>query len=440
MRAFRLPPHEFRASITLDPASTDVYNGGYGIDLMMWRSLTLVLLLCLVAPRSFADSTVKKRKSHATARPNPKSGAKPVAKKAVRPVSRHVVTSARLVRPQTARLRPRPIAGSFDPTAGDNVDGDDLAVRRAAVDALGPYNGSVVVVNPQTGRILTIVNQKTAFDSGFTPCSTIKLVTAFAALHEGLIDRETPVHITKRTTLDLSMALAHSNNPYFKILGDRLGFERVIHYDRLFGVGERAGWDIPGERPGQLPDAPPQYGGVGMMTAFGEGIQLTPLELAALVSAIANGGTLYHLQYPKSQQEIDHFVPRVKRHLDIAPWIADVKVGMREAVDFGTAQRAGYNASEPILGKTGTCHDSRALNHLGWFGSFNDVERNQMVVVVLLTGGWRINGPIAAGVAGSIYKQLSEQNFFGNAPILSTHACCTTGLPAFTPAVDTSTR
>jgi penicillin-binding protein 2 len=386
----------------------------------MWRSVALVLILCLVAPRSFAVRSVKKRKTHT----NTKPAAQPAPKAAAKII----------------RLRPRPVIGHFDPTAGDNVDGDDLTVRRAAVDALGPYDGSVVVVDPQTGRILTIVNQKTALDSGFTPCSTIKLVTAFAALHEGLIVRDTPVHITRRTTLDLTMALAHSNNPYFKILGDRLGFERVIHYDRLFGVGEKAGWDIPGERAGQLPEAPPQYGGVGMMTAFGEGIQLTPLELAALVSTIANGGTLYHLQYPKSQQEIDRFTPRVKRHLDIAPWIADVKVGMREAVDVGTAQRAAYNTTEPILGKTGTCHDSRALNHLGWFGSFNDVGRNQLAVVVLLTGGWRINGPIAAGVAGSIYKQLSEQNFFANGPILSTHACCDAGLPGFAPLSAASTR
>ena len=133
-------------------------------------------------------------------------------------------------------------------------------------------------------------------------------------------------------------------------------------------------------------------------------------------------------------------MPRVKRRLDIAPWIDDVKVGMREAVDFGTAHRAGYDATEPILGKTGTCHDSRALNHLGWFGSFNDVERNQLVVVVLLTGGWRINGPIAAGVAGSIYKQLSEQKFFASAPILSTHTCCGSGLPDFSPVAAVPTR
>jgi len=378
----------------------------------MLRYFTFALLVCLLAPHTFAVQSVKKRKAQPSA-------------KSAKANSRALPLVTRSAQPKAARvLRPRPIVGNFDPTAGDNVDGDDLAVRRAAVDALGAYNGTVVVVDPQTGRILTIVNQKTAFESGFTPCSTIKLVTAFAALNEGLVERDTPLHLTRRITLDLSAALAHSNNPYFKILGDKLGYERVVHYARLFGLGEKAGWQIPGERPGLLPDAPPPYGGVGMMTAFGEGIQLTPLELAALVSAIANGGTLYHLQYPKSQPEVDHFVPRVKRRLNVAQWIGDVKVGMRGAVDFGTAHRAGYDPSEPILGKTGTCHDSRALNHLGWFGSFNDVERHSLVVVVL-TGGWRINGPIAAGVAGSIYKQLSQDKFFASSKILSTQVCCT---------------
>jgi len=386
----------------------------------MQRGLTSLLLLCLLPASTFAVQSVKKHKPRPAAKAKPRNSAA-----RLRSVPSESGFDAVTLdhRPLRWKAR-RPPVTHFDPTAGDNVDGDDLEVRRAAVDALGPYNGTVVVVDPQTGRVLTIVNQKTALDSGFTPCSTIKLVTAFAALNEGLIERDTPVKLTRRTSLDLSSALAHSNNPYFKILGDRLGYERVVHYATLFGLGEKAGWQIPGERPGVLPGAPPP-GSVGMMTAYGEGIQLTPLELAALVSAIANGGTLYHLQYPKSQEEIEHFVPHVKRRLAIGNWIPDVKVGMRGAVDFGTAHRAGIDQTEPILGKTGTCHDSRALNHLGWFGSFNDVERNQLVVVVLLTGGFRINGPIAAGVAGSIYKQLSHENFFASARLLSTQICCT---------------
>src|SRR5579871_5531155 len=225
----------------------------------MLRAVTFVVLLCLLPHSALAVRSTKKRKAQPAVKPKPR--AKIAAAKSV---ASAVTSKAKSLRSTPAVYRTPKMA--FDPTAGDNVDGDDLAVRRAAVDALGPYNGTVVVVDPQTGRVLTIVNQKTAFESGFTPCSTIKLVTAFAALQEGLIERDTPVHLTRRTTLDLSNALAHSNNPYFKILGDRLGYEKVVHYASLFGIGEKAGWQIPGERPGMLPEAPPPHGSVGMMT------------------------------------------------------------------------------------------------------------------------------------------------------------------------------
>jgi cell division protein FtsI/penicillin-binding protein 2 len=171
-----------------------------------------------------------------------------------------------------------------------------------------------------------------------------------------------------------------------------------------------------------------------MMTSFGEGITLTPLELSALLGAIANGGTLYYLQYPKTEADIGNFIPRVKRHLDIEPWISEVKPGMMGAVEYGTARRASYDPNEPILGKTGTCTDRRSPTHLGWFGSFNDVGRNKLVVVVLLTGGRPVNGPVAAGIAGQVYRNLSSQHFFADnraalaAPppisLVSTQMCC----------------
>ncbi len=317
-----------------------------------------------------------------------------------------------------------------DSSSGDYVDGDDLAIRRAAVAALGRFNGSVVVADPQTGRILTIVNQKLAYQSGFQPCSTIKLVTAFAALREGLIERSTPLHLSRYLKLDLTGALEHSNNTYFALLGKRLGFERVSRYAQLFGLGERAALDLEGEQPGSLPEAEPANGGVGMMTSFGEGISLTPLELAGLLCAISNGGTLYYLQYPRSTLEINQFTPRVKRQLDIAPWITDVKMGMRAVVDSGTGHRANFDPNEPIMGKTGTCTDYKAMAHLGWFGSFDDSERHKLVVVVLLTGGKSVNGPVAAGVAGAVYKNLSDENFFARmdesvpSTWYATQACC----------------
>jgi cell division protein FtsI/penicillin-binding protein 2 len=299
-----------------------------------------------------------------------------------------------------------------DSTAGDNIDGEDLTVRRAAVDALGPYNGSVVVADPQTGRLLTIVNQKVAFKNGFQPCSTIKIVAAVAGLHEGVIDRNTNMRLYGRTSMNLTDALAHSNNPYFANIGVKLGYEKIAYYSRLLGLGEKAGFNIQEEEAGTIPDAPPKNGGMGMMTSFGEGIKLTPLQLTAMLVSIANGGTLYYLQYPKTQAEADGLAPRVKRQLAIQDAIPEVKPGLLGAVEYGTARRAAYDPNEPIFGKTGTCTDRATPTHLGWFGSFNEVAGRKLVVVVLLTGGRPVNGPVAAGIAGTVYRNLSQQQFF----------------------------
>ncbi|HTP36535.1 MAG TPA: penicillin-binding transpeptidase domain-containing protein [Candidatus Acidoferrales bacterium] len=326
---------------------------------------------------------------------------------------------------------------AVDPTIGDNIDGDDLTIRRAAVSALGGYAGSVVVVDPVNGRILSMVNQKLALQTGFIPCSTIKLVTSLAALTENVVSKNTSVYISRYASYNMTQALARSNNQYFNILGRRLGFDRVHRYAQMLGFGEKAGLEIAGEQPGVLPETEPATG-VGMMTSFGTGISMTPLELAGLLGAIANGGTLYYLQYPQTQDEADHFAPQVKRQLELAPnGIEDIKFGMRGAVDFGTARRAGYDASEPILGKTGTCTDFQSSNKMGWFGSFNEVGTHRLVVVVMLTGHSNVSGPVAAGVAGALYRNLSSQHYFvadadagkkkSDLPeIITTMPCCIT--------------
>jgi penicillin-binding protein 2 len=209
-----------------------------------------------------------------------------------------------------------------------------------------------------------------------------------------------------------------------------LGFERVTHYAQMLGLGEKAGLDIPGEQPGAIAAEPPKYGGVGLMTSFGEGFLMTPLELTGLLTAIVNNGTLYYLQYPQSQDAIDQLTPKVKRTLELDPkGIADLKEGMRGAVDYGTAKRANYDPNEPILGKTGTCTDFPTSNHMGWFGSFNETPYHQLVVVVMLAGSRAFSGPFAAGVAGAFYRKLSEERYFAadSAPrptlpeIISTH-------------------
>jgi penicillin-binding protein 2 len=311
--------------------------------------------------------------------------------------------------------RRTPKSPAVDPTAGDNLDGEDMMVRRAAVDALGSQAGTVVVADPSTGRVLSIVNQKLAFSNGFTPCSTIKLVTAVAALNEHVINKDTFVYLGRYSSYNLTTALARSNNQYFANLGSRLGFDRVVRYAQMLGLGEKAGLDITGEQPGVVADSPPKAGGMGLLTAFGEGFQVTPLELTAIVSAIANGGTLYYLQYPHNEDEAEHITPQVKRTLELAPTIFDdMKMGLRGAVDYGTARRAN-DPNETVFGKTGTCTDFRAGSHMGWIGSFTEAGPRSLVVVVMLTSPVKsVSGSVASGVAGAFYRNLSAQNYFAS--------------------------
>lgn len=295
-------------------------------------------------------------------------------------------------------------------TEGDIATFDDLIVREAAIRGLGRYDGSVVAIDPNTGRILTIVNQKMAFSGGFKPCSTIKPVVAVAALQEGFVTRDTKIRVTRRKYLTLTEALAHSNNAYFEELGRRMGFETVSNYARELGLGELAGYDISQEQSGMLPSEPPARGGVGRMSSFGEGILMTPLQLGALVSTVANGGTLYYLQYPQTVEEEESFEPRIKRTLDIQSLLPDLREGMHAAVMRGTARRSNLSEDEDVSGKTGSCSDSGS--RLGWFVSYMDQPNLKMVLVILMRGhAHAVRGPMAAGIAGRIYRDLQNEEY-----------------------------
>ncbi len=330
-----------------------------------------------------------------------------------------VRSSARLTRASAGtsrhRYHERFFVSSFadDIAAGDVTAGEDPVVRQAAIDALGDMNGTVVAIEPTSGRVLAMVNQRLALSSGAQPCSTIKLSVALAALNEGVVSKDTEVSLGARSRMNLTEALAHSNNAYFEALGRKLGFEKVAYYAHQYGLGELAGYDIPGEQLGEYPDEviPQKLGGVGKMCSFGEGISMTPLQLGAMVSAIANGGTLYYLQHPTTPEEVANFQPRIKRQLDIAPLIPEISDGMAGAVQYGTARRLGLNFNEEeILGKTGTC--SHAGTRFGWFASYANTSRGRIVVVVFLQGGRPTFGPKAAEIAGLMYRNLYDHNFF----------------------------
>jgi cell division protein FtsI/penicillin-binding protein 2 len=320
-------------------------------------------------------------------------------------------------RPRRSAVRYRGVPTFADSTSTDDSTYDDPVVRAAAVSALGRYNGAVVAVDPNTGRILTVVNQKIAFGEGYIPCSTIKPTIALAALEENVITRDTMLRVGRRKYMNLTDAMAHSNNEFFEQLGKRMGFETVSKYSRLLGLGELAGYNLPDEHPGSFPAAPPAYGGIARMSSFGEGIQVTPLQLAALSAAFANGGTLYYLQYPHTQEEVQNFVPRVKRELNIGPILPEIREGMLAAVLYGTGKSSfDRGGDEMPLGKTGTCDDHITPSKIGWFITFSDEAHSKIALAVLLRGNTRrVKGPTAAQVAGHIYRKLREQNYFSTA-------------------------
>lgn len=290
--------------------------------------------------------------------------------------------------------------------AGDDATHDDPVVREAATKALKNYRSAALVsVDPRNGRILTIVNQKLAFES-YQPCSTFKPAVALAALEEGLIKKDkTRLKLGRRWYLDLTRSLTISNNLYFEKLGSLLGLERLHDYAERFGFGELSSWGLPDEPRGAIPTkAPPaSRGGVGKIASFGEGIEQTPLQLASFMSAVANGGTLFYLQYPLDE---GRFEPLVKRRLDIGPWLAPVRKGLKGAVLKGTA-RSAKQPDVTILGKTGTCRQDG--HRLGWFAGYSQ-EEGGLAVAVLLRGG-RSSGPLAASLAGKFYRNLADQNY-----------------------------
>jgi penicillin-binding protein 2 len=159
-------------------------------------------------------------------------------------------------------------------------------------------------------------------------------------------------------------------NPYFETLGRTLGFERVKHYANQFGLGELAGYNIQGEQLGTYPDheLPAEAGWRGRMCSFGESISMTPLQLGAMVSAIANGGTLYYLQHPQTPGR-DCEELYAKGEADSGYCAASAGDAGRHARwwrslwDGAKSLRANFNEF-PVMGKTGTCSNNGT--RFGW--------------------------------------------------------------------------
>jgi cell division protein FtsI/penicillin-binding protein 2 len=249
------------------------------------------------------------------------------------------------------------------PAATENRIDSDL--QRAATDALGQREGTIVVMDPQTARVRAIVNREMAFANSFSPGSTIKPFVALTALRAGVIDQNSRTlcrehyshkdyatvcaHPRNLSPLNPTEAIAYSCNYYFGTLGERLEEEQLSETLRSFGFGRPTGAAGDHEATGTL-----LRGKRDPRNTLGEGNYLlaTPMQLLTAYAALLNGGQLLTPNVaPASEFRTDR-----RAQLEIAPQDrALIIAGMRGAVRYGTAKNAGLDLPElKIFGKTGT--------------------------------------------------------------------------------------
>jgi membrane peptidoglycan carboxypeptidase len=290
----------------------------------------------------------------------------------------------------------------------DNAVGEDPEVRRAAVEALGHHAGTVVVMDPKTGRVYTVVNQDWALRRGFKPCSTIKLVTGVAGISEKVIAPIETVSDGGRYKIDLTDALAYSNNTYFQHVAGEVGFDKMISYAKELGLGEKTGINYVNEYSGHLPLFKSGFA-LNRMGSHGDDFEVTAIQLATLVSAMSNGGRLLIPHLPQTVQENGSFKTEVRRKVNVEndTW-RRMLPGMIGAVNYGSGRKA-YRPEQTVAGKTGTCigqDSSRAW--VGLFTSYAPVV-NPRLAVVVITRGTDAHNHVPAAIAGNIYRTLSPR-------------------------------
>ncbi len=284
--------------------------------------------------------------------------------------------------------------------SNDTTEGEDLNIRRAAIDALGNRAGSVVVMEAQTGKVLTVVNQDWAIRSSIRPCSTIKLVTGVAALNENVIDKTDGSVRNISTRRNLDDAIAFSDNRYFQQAGTQIGSPKVIEYAKQLGLGEQTGINAEGETAGRLP-----YGNNNArIYSHGDDFEVSTVQLAVMVSAITNGGHRVVPRTPRNSIENANFQTFYRQNLNLPQQsVRRVIPGMMGAAEYGTARR-NMDQALGVAGKTGSCISKGSW--VGLFASVAPIEAPKYAVAVI-TRGQGERGKYAAAVAANIYRALS---------------------------------
>jgi cell division protein FtsI (penicillin-binding protein 3) len=307
--------------------------------------------------------------------------------------------------------------------------------------------GTAIVMDPSTGEILALANYPTFNPNAFgefrpderrnrgiqdlyEPGSTFKLVTASAALEQGIVRPEDMVDVSGGRysfgssvvrdthdygTLSFTDVIVKSSNVGAIKVGLRLGPERMMEYVKRFGFGRRSSPDFPGETRGIVWEASKlKDRGLGSVS-MGYQIGVTPLQMAAAVSSVANGGELFEPRVVRAVVRDGRRLPVPHKLVNrtITPEVAAAMTTMMEAVvERGTATMAqipGYT----IAGKTGTAAklvDGRysRSDYNGSFIGFLPSRKPAFTIVVVIDAAHGPNGYYGGPVAGPIFRRIAE--------------------------------
>jgi penicillin-binding protein 2 len=349
-------------------------------------------------------------------------------------------------------------------------------LQEAAYEALAGKEGAVVVLDARDGAVLAMASapafDPNAFARGisqeewrqltrdrsyplnnraiqgqYPPGSTFKIVLAVAALEEGAIGVENQLVCNGgmafgnrvfrdwkpegHGAVDFRKGIAQSCDVYFYQLGQRLGIDRIARYARAFGLGQKSGIALADEKPGLIPDTEwkqrrfgqPWFPGETPSAAIGQGyITVTPLQMANLVAAVANGGTLYRPWFVRKVESLSgtivrEYGPEKIRSIPLKETtLAHLRQALREVVTSGTGGRARSDLTE-IAGKTGTAQvvemrgayvKSEQLSYFArdhaWFVAYAPAENPEIAVAVLIEHGGH-GGTTAAPAAKKVIEK-----------------------------------
>ena len=340
-----------------------------------------------------------------------------------------------------AQGRPLRVIAKIPPTTGDTLTlGIDLDVQKAAEDALGSRVGAVVAMDPNDGAIVALASHP-AFDpnlfatgitttawtrllrdplqplldratqGGYPMGSVFKIVTATAALDLGLVNTDTRFYCPgfynlgghifhdheAHGNLNFLEGIAQSCNVVFWTLARPVGPDNLAKYARMYGLGQTTGVDLVQESAGVIPDPSwkarvwkePWYAGDTLNSAVGQGYTLaTPIQVARLLAAVANGGRLVtphlvtQITTPRGQL-VRRVAPPATGEVRLNPQtIAVLRAGLAAVVTRGTAASIQIPGLA-VAGKTGTAENPHGKPH-AWFAGYAPTDSPRLVVVALV--------------------------------------------------------